>query len=471
MLQAGDRQWLLALVDTQGPAERASYFLPLSVAFEDQDEDRHRALAAVAVTKVRQQATMGLLGDAMADEPFCRALVEAIGAGRTLKGSGGELRFTPSARFAQIVGDSLSGPTPLQRLTTSSNSISLLGDRLFLKAYRRLQPGVSPELEMGRHLTDVVGFEHCVPVAGSLEFRSEDGEVSTLALLQANVPHQGDAWDFCVGQLVRVLEAHLLAGDGPTADTGLMIERARVLARRVAELHLALARVTGDPAFDPEPVHSADLAAWSASAAGECRRTLAQLAQPHADWPETLRTLAAGVLAAGATLVSRIEQLAQASPAGLKTRLHGDLHLQQVLIQRDDFLIIDFEGEPSRPLAQRRAKHSALRDVAGMLRSFDYARHTALHKTAQGTTELARLAAPARQWERDVRAAFMASYREGVVTGGLYADDEAFAAAQPILDMFELEKALYELRYELGNRPDWVGVPLAGIATLAGLSP
>ncbi|MDP1533701.1 MAG: alpha-amylase, partial [Rubrivivax sp.] len=176
------------------------------------------------------------------------------------------------------------------------------------------------------------------------------------------------------------------------------------------------------------------------------------------------------LMAAAPTLLARIDGLVKSAPQGLKTRLHGDLHLGQVLIQRDDFLIIDFEGEPQRSLAERRAKHSALRDVAGMLRSFDYARHTALHQSAQGAADLARLAPVASQWERRVRAAFLQTYRQVAIDGGLYADETAFAAVQGQLDLFELEKALYELRYEMDNRPDWVGLPLAGIAALAGIT-
>jgi maltose alpha-D-glucosyltransferase/alpha-amylase len=156
-------------------------------------------------------------------------------------------------------------------------------------------------------------------------------------------------------------------------------------------------------------------------------------------------------------------------PAGLKTRLHGDLHLGQVLVCRDDFVLIDFEGEPQRPLEERRAKHAALRDVASMLRSFDYARHTALHQTTPNAAEIARLGPAAREWERQVRAAFVQTYGKVAVEGGLYADVAAFEAASPLLDLFEIEKALYELRYEMDNRPDWVAVPLAGIAALAGI--
>ncbi len=468
-LESGGSQWLLALADIQGPHAPARYFVPLVIAFEDNDEERTRALAALAVTKVRQQATMGVLADAMGDEPFCRAVVEAIGAGRELAGEGGQLRFTPTAAFAEIAGDALRGPTPLTRLTTSSNSVSLLGERLFLKAYRRLQAGISPELEMGRFLTDVVGFKHCVAVAGSVEYQAKDGSVWVLALLQAQVSNQGDAWTYAVDQLVRVLEAQRSATGGAQGDSGAMAERMQVLARRIAELHVALARRTGAPTFEPEPVSSADLGAWSAAVRNECQHTLALLAQRRAGLAEPLANLAARVADAVPVLTARIAQVADAVPVGLKTRLHGDLHLGQVLVSRDDFVIIDFEGEPSRTLDERRAKHCALRDVAGMLRSFDYVRHTALHQTAQGSGELERLAPLARRWERHVREAFLQTYREVAVAGGLYADDAAFAAARPLLDLFELEKALYELRYEIDNRPDWVGVPLAGIAALAGI--
>ncbi|MGK2898998.1 MAG: putative maltokinase, partial [Burkholderiaceae bacterium] len=469
-LQAGESPWLLALVDTQGPAEPARYFAPLVIAFEEEDEERVRTLTPLAVTRVRQQATMGVLADAMGDERFCRALVEAIGAGRQTPGEGGTLRFSPTHAFQAIVGDALAGATPLHRLTTSSNSISLLGDRLFLKCYRRLQAGIGPELEMGRFLTDVAGYEHCVPVAGSVEFVDPQGAVWVLALLQAQVVNQGDAWSFVVDQLARLLESQRNVDVSPQPGMDAMAERVQVLARRVAELHLALARRTGTPAFEPEPVRAADLAAWSAAAGVECARTLALLRQRSAGLGEALAALAARVVGAEAGLGARIAQAADAAPIGLKTRLHGDLHLQQVLLARDDFLIIDFEGEPQRSLAERRAKHSALRDVAGMLRSFDYARHTALHQTAHGAIEFERLIPVARQWERRMRDAFVQTYREVAVAGGLYASEAAFDQVRPRLDLFELEKALYELRYELDNRPDWVGVPLAGIAALAGIA-
>ncbi len=470
LLESGASQWLLALVDTQGTTEPARYFAPLVIAFEDDDEERARGLAALAVARVRQQAMVGVLADAMGDEPFCRAVVKAIGSRRETPADGGTLRFVPAQAYEAVVGDRLDGPTPLRRQTTSSNSISLLGDGLFLKGYRRLHAGISPELEMGRFLTDVAHYEHCVPVAGSVEFHAKDGAVWVLALLQAQVTNQGDAWSFMVDQLARLLETTRHVDTDLQAATDAMAARMQVLARRVAELHMALAQPHGLPAFDPEPVRAADLERWAGDVREECDRTLALLAQRRSTLSEPLGALAQRIGAGAPALHARIVRAATAAPVGLKTRLHGDLHLQQVLIARDDFLIIDFEGEPQRPLEERRVKHSALRDVAGMLRSFDYAHFTALQRTAQGAVELERFAPLARHWEQVIRKAFLQAYREVAVAGGLYESEHAFDQCAALLELFELEKVLYELRYELDNRPDWVGVPLAGLAALAGIT-
>jgi len=462
LLADGREQWLLALIDTHAPSGVSRYFVPLTIAFEDHDEERVRQLNAAAVAKVRQQASVGLLADAMADRAFCAAMVKAIGSGRSLKTESGTLQFAPGRAFDEVAGDVALDDAPLHRLTTSSNSVSLLGDRLFLKVYRRLQAGESLELEVGRFLTDVVGFAHCVPVAGSISFVGADGQATTLALLQAQVDNQGDAWGYVVDQVAHMLES-AGAGEGGTG----VIEQMRVLARRIGELHLALARRTGDPAFDPEPVQASDLQQWSAAVAGELDLTFARL-QAHEESAGAASALLAAVRQARPALAGRVSRAAAATPVGVKTRLHGDLHLGQVLLCRDDFVIIDFEGEPQRTLAERRVKHSALRDVAGMLRSFDYARHSALNQVAKTPPEMERLAPAAQAWGRRVREAFLASYREVALAGGLYAGDDAFAAAQEALSLFEIEKALYELRYELDNRPDWVGVPLAGLAALAG---
>lgn len=465
MLDVGREHWLLALTEAHGSAGSPGgrYFVPLSIVYDDVDEERSRNLSALAVSKVRQQAQMGVLADAMGDEPFCRALVKAIGQGKVLKADHGAVHCRAGASFAEVVGDSLSGPHPLVRLTASSNSVSLLGDRLFLKAYRRLQPGLNPEVEMGRFLTDVVAFPHCVPVAGSIDYVDDSGTPWALGLLQAQVVNQGDAWTYTVDLVARLLEA------GEPDGVAAAAERTQVLARRIAELHVALARRTGDPAFDPEPVQADDLQRWSRTVHDEVAETLSLVEARHRDWPEAMAHLGQDLLAHRDELLARVDAAASAIPLGLRTRIHGDLHLGQVLVARDDFLIIDFEGEPKRSLEERRAKQSPLRDVAGMLRSLDYARHMALQHRVQSGADHERYAPLARRWERRARESFLRVYREVTEAAGLYRGDD-FAALAPVLDLFELEKACYELRYELDNRPDWIGVPLAGLAMLAGLA-
>jgi maltose alpha-D-glucosyltransferase / alpha-amylase len=471
MLESGDRQWLLALVDVPSGTEPTRWFVPLAVSFEDHEEERTRALAPMALSRVRQQAVVGVLADASGDEAYCRALVQAIGESRELRSDGGRLRFVPGANYRQVVGDALAGPLPLTRLTVFSNSLSLLGERLFVKTYRRQQPGINPELEMGRHLADVAGYRQCVPVAGSVEYVTTDGTVFALALLQAQVPHQGDARSLVIDLLSRLFEAY--AAGTVTLEDGLPAtgERVQVLARRIAELHVALARPGTGAAFEPEPVQAEDLASWAQAVEDDlqrARQALSALEVQRRQWPAPLAELAARVADAAPQLAQRIAGIRAMAPTGLKTRLHGDLHLGQILVSQDDFVLIDFEGEPSKPFQERRAKHSALRDVAGMLRSFDEARHAALQQAALGATDHERLRAAVRQWAQQMRAGFLRSYAEVAVAGRLYPDTAAFEAAQPLIALFELGRALQELHTALERRPDTLAVALAGLATLAG---
>ncbi len=470
--------WMLGFVDASTGAGVARYFLPLAIAFDAEDDERARSLRVLAAAAVRAQAATGVLADAIGDERFCRALLRLVGERGRVATAQGALCGVPGAKFGEQVGGTLGAPMALRCLTSSSNSVNLLGERLFLKFYRRLQPAESLELEMGRHLTDVVGFEHCVPVLGHVEYRAADGWRCTVALLQSQVENQGDVGSFVVGRLASVLASVRAAESGEPARPGVegvegvegaldaIAARLALLARRVAELHLALARRTGDPAFEPEPIRPDDVRQWSRSVREDLRRTFEQLRCRLDGLGEPLRTLAQQVLAAQQALQARIDAAAQIDAQGCKTRIHGDLHLEQVLISRDDFVLIDFEGEPRRPIEERRAKHSAWRDVAGMLRSFDYARDAALHVAAPDPTERQRLEPLARRCEQHVRAAFLAAYRATALAGGLYPPEGEAAAAQ-LLDLFELEKALYELGYELDQRPDKLGIPLGGVAALA----
>jgi len=474
-------QWLFAEVQVT-PAEATHaqrYALPLALHWDSGEEMASaEGTGAAALARVREQARLGLVADAFADEQFCLALVEAMGAGGEAPLEHGRLRFSATAAYARIAGDGTEELTLRRNATAdSSNTTVLLGDRLFLKGYRRLRPGPNCELEMGRFLTEVSPFPNIVPLAGALEHLPEDGEPTVLALLQQAAPNQGDAWAQRLEHLEHFLEECLLR---PAEDVEAeLAERHAVellgiatLGRRTAELHRALAVVSGDPAFDPEPVTAADLDAWTAETLGEARESLDALERAAAGG----RLNPAAEAAAGSLLDAReavlegIERCRPAAASGLKTRFHGDFHLGQVLVVENDYLIIDFEGEPERSPAERRRKLSPLKDVAGMLRSFDYAAETAVqHSVVNREQDYERLQPFARDWEQRVRAAFLAAYRDSAAGSGILPEGEADLAA--LVALFTWQKALYELRYELAQRPDWLVVPLRGLGRLLEAAP
>jgi maltose alpha-D-glucosyltransferase/alpha-amylase len=457
--------WMLLLLDVDSGGEPVRYFAPLALAWEDSDEERMRNLSTAAIAKVRQQASVGVIGDALADEVFCHAVVEAIGAGREIASAQGRLRFAPTTAFAEIAGKDTAKLAVGRPQAQSSNTVVTLGERLFLKGYRRARAGVNPELEVGRFLTEVAHFSNCVPVAGAIEYAGPDGTPMTLALLQAYVSNQGDGWNYTLDYLERFLEERRTAAEPPPADAhGGFLSLVHTLGTRTAELHRALATPSGDPAFEPEPLLGVDLVQWKKTVHDEALATFALLERQRSQFPAPARDEMLALLERRERLLGRIERCAMPAGAMRKTRYHGDYHLGQVLVSKNDFVIIDFEGEPVRTLAERRIKHSALRDVAGMLRSFNYARWTALRHATQAHGDDERLEPLARAWEAEARRAFLAAYEKSARAAGLL---DSLDAVRGLLELFELEKSLYELRYEIGNRPGWVRIPLLGILALA----
>ncbi|HJS39581.1 MAG TPA: maltose alpha-D-glucosyltransferase, partial [Burkholderiales bacterium] len=275
--EAGRASFMLALLELDSAGETQQYFAPLALAWEDRDEERIKALGGAAIAKVRQQASVGLLADALADEAFCRAVVVAIGEGREVQGAQGTLRFTPTAAFAEIACEDVNLLPVARPKAQSSNTVVTLGERLFLKGYRRVRAGVNPEFEIGRHLTETLRFPHCVPVAGAVEYAAADGTQRTLALLEAYVPNQGDGWNHTVETLERFLEERRAAPPPPDAH-GVVLSLMRTLGTRTGELHRALLTRTGNAAFDPEPVSEQDLARWKAAVRAEAATTLELLA-------------------------------------------------------------------------------------------------------------------------------------------------------------------------------------------------
>ncbi|HEY0799464.1 MAG TPA: hypothetical protein VGD54_01370, partial [Steroidobacteraceae bacterium] len=270
--QEGKLSWLVALIELEGPAEPSVYFLPLALAWEERDDDRVRNLSAAAVVKVRQQANVGVMGDAFADESFCRAVVGAMATRREVPMSQGKLQFRPTAAFREIAGTDFATLNVERPRGSSSNTVVTIEERLILKGYRRLRVGMNPELEMGLYLTEVVHYANCAPVAGALEYIANDGQTRLLALLQAYVANQGDGWTYSLEYVRRHLEQYRTtpAGDAlPLNAHEAYLAMMRVLAVRTAELHRALARPSTDAAFSPQALTGADIDAYRQRALDE----------------------------------------------------------------------------------------------------------------------------------------------------------------------------------------------------------
>jgi maltose alpha-D-glucosyltransferase/alpha-amylase len=461
--QEGKISWVLALLDVGTAEEPAWYFMPLALAWEERDEERVRNLSTSAIAKIRQQASIGVMGDAFADEAFCRALVVAMAQRRDIATAHGKLEFRPTAAFAQLAGKNFAALPAARPQGSTSNTVVVMGERLILKGYRRLRPGASPELEMGLYLTEVVRYPNCAPLAGVLQYSGGDGKTHLLGLLQAYVANQGDGWTYSLEYLRRHLEVHRTA---PATDAlpinahEAYLIMIRTLAKRTAELHRALATRTGNADFDPEPLTRADFDGYRQRALTEARNALGLLKSSIDEIPAADRDKANDVLAHQDRLIARLEASATEETQGQKIRIHGDYHLGQVLVTRNDFVIVDFEGEPGHSIEQRRAKQSPLRDVAGMLRSFSYVEHSALRTVAHSDVEFSKLSPLAKAWATEVRAAFISAYDAEARSTSMYS---TLQPGRGLLGLFELEKALYELRYELNNRPTWAGIPLQGI--------
>ena len=474
--------WLLAMVQVDlAGGSRHTYSLPLALAWEQSDGDRLKDLSHCTVARVRQRARVGILYDAFWDDAFCRGVVAAMEQGEVRPLPNGELRFSATQRLAQVEPDAnMMVKHPAFEL---SNTLVVLGERLVLKGYRRLRRGINPEIEIGRFLTEVSPFPHVAALCGTLEHHDADGETTAIAVVHQYVPNEGSGWDYTIAHLRRLVD-DALAQPSPenvgTAIAGAQADAAQAtgpdgtslrggflalvdtLGRRTAELHVALARFTGDPAFDPEPFTSDDVDALRTKLRTETQTTLELLRGRLDSLSDTARADAQRLIAMADALLAHAGQLVPPAIDANKTRYHGDYHLGQVLLNQHDFVIVDFEGEPSRPLAERRAKHSPLRDVAGMLRSFGYAAAVAPQQgVAPSPADRARSAAPLAEWRKQTSEAFLAGYRQAIAGTSSYPADPDVAAR--LIDAFTLEKALYELRYELANRPDWAAIPLAAV--------
>ena len=490
---------LVHVAYTEGEPE--TYLLPLSfvqgqIAREIYERWPHAVIAQVFAKK-SGGGERGLLVDGAYDANFARGLLEVIDRRR-------ELKTTMPEDAGKLVGwktpqlrDLREGaPEPLPALVgqvEQSNTSVIFHDRLILKLYRLIEEGMNPEVEMGRFLTEEVRFAHTPPVAGAIEYQRGKGVAMTLALLQGFVHNQGDAWQFTLDELQRYFERaasmRALGRKPPLISRGVIersaaelpdiayeaagpyFESARVLGERLAALHSAVARNTENPDFKPEPFTPFYRRSFYQSLRNLTHQALSTLDKRRSSLSDEERDMADYTLGRREQILAVFQVILDRKITALRVRTHGDLHLGQVLYTGRDFVIIDFEGEPARSLADRRIPRCPLRDVAGMLRSFHYAAEAALHTRVAPTLptvdEVNDLDGWATAWRDWVGSVFVRSYLRNC-------EGEAFLGAndeeelERLFDVYLLEKALYELNYELNNRPEWVFIPLEGIVGLLG---
>jgi maltose alpha-D-glucosyltransferase / alpha-amylase len=475
--------YLAAVVVSYAEGDPETYQLPL--AYANHAEAPHILErwphSAIAWIRVQGEEGRGLLYDALGPPAFAEAVLGAIARRRRATGGKGTLIGSTTRAFTRLRGPETVRLEAALSVAEQSNNSVVFGERLILKVFRRLEEGVNPELEVGRFLTEKTNFAQIAPLAGSLEYRRDIGEPVSLAVLQGYVPNQGDAWQYTLNTLAhffggaelvdseppavaRNLVQAAAAGELPEAASrtiGAYLDSARLLGRRTAELHNALASDPADPAFAPERITPQDQRSIYQSLSGLSMRSTELLRSQLKKLPEDARDEAKQVLDLEPRIASILKSFLSRRLTTTRIRVHGDYHLGQVLYTGHDFVIIDFEGEPTRTLYERRLKRLALRDVAGMLRSFDYASQAALKSDQIAAAALPGLRSWGRFWVQCVSAAFLKSYLATAGTASFVpqaADDLDLQ-----LNTMLLEKALYELRYELNMRPDWVRIPLRGI--------
>ncbi|MDB6005349.1 MAG: alpha-amylase, partial [Prosthecobacter sp.] len=450
------------------------YLLPLQLTVAGQ-------VAEAPVARFASSEGEGLLVDAL-DEESCRsALFDIILGEKRLRGGSGELAGTCSETFKAQSAE-LTLPLPSRSLKAEQSNSSIIYDgRYFLKLYRKPELGQNPDAEVLRFLSERQKFANVPGYCGAIEHRVRGSEARVLALLVENVPNEGDAWDYTLGSLGRYYERVLTServlalppgsSEGMTPDLideivgGVYPERARQLGERTAQMHLALAADSEDPSFAPEAFTGLYQRSLYQSMRSGTRRMSQLLQQRVASLPEAYRGEANALLQRQGEILSRQGALLTHKISATRIRNHGDYHLGQVLNTGRDFCIIDFEGEPARPLSERRLKRSPLRDVAGMLRSFEYAAYAALARQ-QGLKagESENLEKWAEIWVKSICANFLDAYL-GAAKGASFLPSSE-KTLKVLLDAFLLEKAVYEVGYELNNRPQWIYVPIRGIMRL-----
>jgi trehalose synthase-fused probable maltokinase len=423
-----------------------SYFVPILAIWEGP-----RPHTGV-VCELRAGAATGWLVDGFSDDCFVRALLEGIRrAGPSETGTGlvfcRSPGFNPGSSFAH---------SDIRRSGAEQSNTSVTAEDVILKAFRKLEPGVHPELEVGSYLTQVAGFRNVPKLLGSVEYVCPSTEGRTaLCVLQGLIRHGKDGWEHVTDRFNRISNEGTAHQEG---DRELLL-LAEKLGKRTAELHQAFGAATGDPPFAPEPVSDNWLSQWKEDLLRSVASVFESVAR-QVNGVSDASALANRLLAQKSELADRITTLLPESTKAKRTRLHGDFHLGQVIVTAEDVYIVDFEGEPMRSLTERRGKFLPLRDVAGMLRSLDYACAAA----TRDTNHPAETSSSVRELTGRMQSAFLLAYKEAIA--GCISFPEDLTQANDSLELSLIEKVLYEVGYEIANRPALVDIPIAGLLSL-----
>jgi maltokinase len=410
-------QLALALVEARfGEGTHETYQVPLGLRPAEEGWDE----------RVIGEVDGWTVYDALADPATGRELLHRMRSGSQETVEEGTLRF----RWAAGAGAELGGTVDVRPVgVEQSNSSIVFGEALILKAFRRVEPGVNPELELLRFLSERE-FPNIAPLAGWYEFEGRFID-ATLGILQEYLAGARDGWELALEEV--------------SSDPDGLLDRLRALGEVTGELHTALGSDNGNPDFAPDEPSQEALSLLTADIDEQIERIFLDLPETEAVAP---------IAGRGQDVREKLQAMSHIGAGGRVIRTHGDYHLGQTMLSERGWVILDFEGEPARPLPERRLKRSPLRDVAGMLRSFSYV--TAGSRLLRGNPV-------PDEWEDQARDAFLEGYFDRVEPSLLPPGE---APTRQLLAVFELEKAVYELRYELNNRPDWVSIPVAGVVRL-----
>jgi len=460
--------WLVEVSYLDAPTE--TYVLPVSIA----SGETARALSQAAPHAIIARFAgndENVLFDATWDVKCRSRLFDTIARREIVKARAGELVGITAKDFE---ADQFTSPQNSQVLSAEqSNSSMLFDNKFFLKLYRKIEDGVNPDVEITRFLTEHTKFPNVPAFVGAIEYRRPKAEPTVVCLLQSAVTNEGDVWSLTLDAVGRYYERVLgrkadlqneIAPPGALLDElfgGVYPEKMKLLGQRTGELHLALASYPGDPAFRPEPFNAMAQRSVYQNMRASLRRAFTLLEKKLCDLPATFRDEAKEVLSAEHEILAREKRLLDRRTNAAKIRIHGDYHLGQLLYTGKDFVILDFEGEPARPLSERKLKRSALRDVAGMMRSFQYAACSALWQPAMRKEDVPFLERWADLWYRHMGSVFLQSYLK--TTGSAIFIPHNSEDLQIMIEAYLLDKAVYEIGYELNNRPSWVVIPVRGI--------